>query len=1145
MDNKEDQRENNTGIRSLIKNLDPRKYSLKGKIQVLIIAAVLGSVLLLCIIGFISNKRMAIASSYDKLSTVQEAKKQYVESFFNEIQNHIRVLSQNDVVLKAVTDFKNAFRSVATDDYYSSPSVIESMSKVLTNYYETEYLPEIEDKIEVDLDAEHFLPGDNNGKLLHYLYIVKNNKPPDLKHLMNRSDADASSYGDVHAEYHPFFRNIMNRFRYSDIYLIDNTSGDIIYSVRKKLDFATNLIEDTYSNSGLSRAYKYAAAAVNSDFTIIEDLEHYYPSTLEPELFIASPVYEGTEKRGVLVFRISVSYIDDMLHRAGSDEINDLSKSFRINIVGSDMYLRNNDTRLINDKEGFIKLLKKTKADIGTVNKIDSYSTSALIQNISKELISDAGDGYKGQGIYKDITRDDILCTYTPLNIKGLNWIMVVQADKKELLQSSGNFLFLLIVIGLVLVIISSFAGRLYGRKISYRINKINDALITLSKGEIFDEMTNSQYDELGNTTEAANKIMHRIHEASDFAINLGEGRFEHEFKAYSDNDKLGVSLEKMKHSLVTSRDEENKRKEEDDIRSWTTQGIVKINDILRTDNDNIEKLSYNLIRNLIDYLSANQGSIFIIEGEENKKKYLNLVASYAYDRRKYLAKQIEIGEGLAGNCVLEKRTIYLREIPEDYFEITSGLGKALPRNLLIVPLKLEDEVLGVVEIASFNELKEHEISFVEQVAEGIASTIVTVKLNIRTAQLLEESNKRSEELAQQEEEMRQNLEEMKATQEELRRVKDDEKKAAEKHQKEQEELMNQLRKQNEELNKVQVDLLKETALLNNLMNFSPDYIYFKDKKSKFIRISKTMATQFGYKSPEAAIGKSDFDIFTDEHARPAYNDEMRIIKTGKPIKNKIEKETREGGKISWVTTTKMPLISESGEIIGTFGVSSDITHIKSLEIKMQKNMEEMKATQKELKRVKDDEKKVAEKHQKEQEKLMKKLKIQNEELNKVQVDLLKETALLNNLMNFSPDSIYFKDKKSKFVRISKSMAIRFGFKRPEDSIGKSDFDLFTDEHARPAYNDEMKIIKTGKSIINKIEKETMEDGRINWVNTTKMPLVDEKGKIIGTFGVSSDITPIKELEIRAKKAEQNSKKLIAELKKKEELINKFKKGRK
>jgi PAS domain S-box-containing protein len=201
-----------------------------------------------------------------------------------------------------------------------------------------------------------------------------------------------------------------------------------------------------------------------------------------------------------------------------------------------------------------------------------------------------------------------------------------------------------------------------------------------------------------------------------------------------------------------------------------------------------------------------------------------------------------------------------------------------------------------------------------------------------------------------------------------------------------------------------------------------------------------------------------------------------------------------------------MPLINELGETIGTFGVSSDITHLKELE---------MKAGEVE------------------------------ERSRQLQDDLLKETALLNNLMNFCPDYIYFKDKHSKFIRISKAMAKSFGFKKPEDAIGKSDFDLFTDEHARPAFRDEMKIIKTGKPIVNKVEKETRSDGRVTWVTTTKMPLVDKKGKIIGTFGVSSDITKIKNLEIRASEVEAKSKKLQQELKKATQLINKLKKGKK
>jgi GAF domain-containing protein len=159
-----------------------------------------------------------------------------------------------------------------------------------------------------------------------------------------------------------------------------------------------------------------------------------------------------------------------------------------------------------------------------------------------------------------------------------------------------------------------------------------------------------------------------------------------------------------------------------------------------------------------------------IVEGDKHGDTYLEQMATYAYDRKKYVDKKIQIGEGLVGQCVLEKATIHLQEIPRDYVSITSGLGAALPETILIVPLIHNEEVYGVIEMASFGKMKEHEIQFVEKVAESIASTISTVQINERTKRLLTQSQQMSEELKAQEEELRQNQEELQATQEQMRR---------------------------------------------------------------------------------------------------------------------------------------------------------------------------------------------------------------------------------------------------------------------------------------------------------------------------------------------------------------------------------------
>jgi methyl-accepting chemotaxis protein len=217
-----------------------------------------------------------------------------------------------------------------------------------------------------------------------------------------------------------------------------------------------------------------------------------------------------------------------------------------------------------------------------------------------------------------------------------------------------------------------------------------------------------------------------------------------------------------LNKKLAQQRQEEQEQK-------WINHGITRFIDILQKENHNLDKLTDQVIAELVRYMEINQGGIFVAT-QEAGTTYLDMLSCYAYERKKHLQKRIVPGEGLLGQAFLERQTVYLTQLPPDYIKITSGLGEVSPRSLLIIPLIVKHEVMGAVELASLEIIPPYKINFAEKLAEHLASVISSVRINEQTSGLLKEFQQYSEELNAQSEEMRQNLEELQSIQEELAR---------------------------------------------------------------------------------------------------------------------------------------------------------------------------------------------------------------------------------------------------------------------------------------------------------------------------------------------------------------------------------------
>lgn len=298
------------------------------------------------------------------------------------------------------------------------------------------------------------------------------------------------------------------------------------------------------------------------------------------------------------------------------------------------------------------------------------------------------------------------------------------------------------------------------GRKNLFREMETNNRKL------LFDEGNKEQ---TVHEEDAVNGLINNLDNAKSFIKGIGEGDYTINYEGITEENKL-LNNDNLAGALLDMRDQMKQVAEEERKRNWATEGLANFAEILRANHKDVQLLYDSIIANLIKYLNASQGGLFVLNDSNDSEEYLELVASYAYNRRKHLNKQIQQGEGLVGQVLLEKEMIYMTDIPEGYLKITSGLGEALPKQLIIIPLKVNDEVHGVVELASFNFIEEYQREFLLKVAENIASTISMSKINNHTRVLLEAAQQQGEEMRAQEEEMRQNMEELSATQEEMHR---------------------------------------------------------------------------------------------------------------------------------------------------------------------------------------------------------------------------------------------------------------------------------------------------------------------------------------------------------------------------------------
>lgn len=434
-----------------------------------------------------------------------------------------------------------------------------------------------------------------------------------------------------------------------------------------------------------------------------------------------------------------------------------------------------------------------------------------------------------------------------------------------------------------ILCIIAGFGiGYLIVPRLLQDIKVIKQALQELGKGDI-PERLRERPNETNLLVREINRLLINMQHIKAIAQKVGAGEFENDIEVFESQGAIGHSVAEMKKSLKAVAEEDKKR-------NWTNEGVAQFSELLRANNQDVQQLCDVIISEITKYLGASQGTLFLRE-ESGEEQVMAARSCYAFDRRKRLELKLQLGEGMVGQAWRENDTLNLTDVPDEYVKIRSGLGGSHPRNIVIVPLRTNEEVLGVLELASFKPFEPHQIHFLEVIGENIAASVFTTLNNERTSSLLEESRQMTEEMRAQEEEMRQNMEELEATQEEMHRA--------------------------------QGELQEQQFHLNGLIDNTNDTIFAIDTDYRITVVNKVLKDKYHKMGIELERGTNILEILP-EGLREKWQERYDRGLRGEQY-TLIEESSGSDGQ-RFVETFHNPIRNQDHQVIGVSVIARDVT---------------------------------------------------------------------------------------------------------------------------------------------------------------------------------------------------------------------------
>jgi methyl-accepting chemotaxis protein len=451
-----------------------------------------------------------VEQTREQLITIRSLKAQQLEEYFRLLETQARSYSQDPGLIGAFVELREAY-------FEEPPAAAAALRGAVERYYSDEFPRELRRRGATTLEMRPYLAGvaDTRALQLQYHYIVANRSPAGFKQELNAAH-DGSLFTDRHATHHPRLREQLDAASrtggFEDLLFIDAASGRVIYSLAKNLDFATSLIDGPYADTALGQAFRRAVQAPSPDDVAFSDFQAYVPAFSAPTAFLATPVYYGTQRLGVLALAVSPERINGIMKSSEAWRSVGLRETGETYLVGPEGNLRNDSRFLVEDVEGYFSALRGMGVSGPLLERIAASGTGVLLQPVDTAAARGGSAGQSGFRRALDYRGVPVFTAYAPLSALGVNWSIISQFDETEALAPVAELRNRILIgsaaLGFGVLLLGGGAGWVFTRKVTRPVHELEATVRRVAAGEDSARAQLSTGDELQTLGDAFDSLL-------------------------------------------------------------------------------------------------------------------------------------------------------------------------------------------------------------------------------------------------------------------------------------------------------------------------------------------------------------------------------------------------------------------------------------------------------------------------------------------------------------------------------------------------------------------------------------------------------------------------------------------------------------